>query len=75
MLINIEAIVVLICLLEMRINMVEIPFIPGNFVLLIISIVIARFYGIVANNIGDQIRKLFIGLWQKVKNKYYQLKL
>jgi len=55
--------------------MIEIPFIPGIFILLIISIVIARVYGIIANYIGGQISKLFIGLWQKVKKKYNQYKL
>lgn len=49
--------------------MIEIPFILGLFIVLIISIVIARFYGIVANYIGEQIRNFFIGLWQRVKNK------
>jgi len=54
--------------------MVEIPFIPGIFILLMIFIVIARIYGIIANYIGEQIRNLLIGLWQTVKKKYNQYK-
>jgi len=54
--------------------MLEIPFILGIFILLIISIVIARVYGIIANYIGERIRNLLIALWQKVKKKYNQYK-
>lgn len=55
--------------------MIEIPFIPGILILLIIFIAIAIVYGVIANYIGEQIRKLLIVLWEKVKKKYNQYKL
>jgi len=47
--------------------MIEIPFIPGMLILLVIFIVIIRVYMTIANEIGELIRMFFIGLWQKIK--------
>lgn len=47
--------------------MIEIPFIPGILILLVIFMVIIRVYMTIANDIGEHIRMFFIGLWQKIK--------
>lgn len=45
----------------------EIPFIPGILILLIISIVFAKLYREIANFIGEQIRAFFLKLWKAIK--------
>lgn len=47
--------------------MIDIPFIPGILILLMISIVIIRVYMEIANNIGEWTRRFFLFLWQIIK--------
>jgi len=46
---------------------IEIPFIPGILMLLIIFIVTIRVYIIISSYIGEQIRLFFVSLWQRIK--------
>nr|WP_300002898.1 hypothetical protein [Tissierella sp.] len=47
--------------------MLEIPFIPAFLLVLLVYIIITKFYMNIANDIGDKIRKFFIALWSLAK--------
>ena len=53
---------------------IDIPFIPGILIILVISILLARFWRTISSFIGEPIRKLLINLWQIIKKKYNQYK-
>lgn len=47
--------------------MIEISFIPGILIFLVIYTVIIGVYMNIANEIGELIRMFFIGLWKMIK--------
>ena len=47
--------------------MIELRFIPGILIGLVICIVFIRVYMTIANEIGNLIRMFFIGLWKMIK--------
>lgn len=48
--------------------MIELPFIPGFLISLLIIILIIRAYTNLANRIGEGIRMFFIKIWKIINN-------
>lgn len=48
---------------------IELSLIPAILILLVIFIAIIRVYMTIANEIGELIRRFFIGLWKMIRNK------
>lgn len=47
---------------------VEMPFIPGVLISLVIFIAITRIYMIISNYTGEQVRTFFVNLWEMFRD-------